>query len=127
MYLILDQFLKSSAESHRAAAGWGGDRFEVYEGPHGEACFISLSAWDTENDAREFFDAYARRTELRYPNAARLRSAETPNSELQTSHSASWQTSEGLVLIELHANRVLIVEGLPQGVDAKQFLKTLWQ
>src|SRR5207245_9794346 len=64
-YLILDQFLKSAAESRRAAAGWGGDRFEVYEGPHGEACFISLAVWDTETDAREFFDAYGKRTELR--------------------------------------------------------------
>ncbi len=32
-YLLLDQFLKSPSESHRAAAGWGGDRYEVYEGP----------------------------------------------------------------------------------------------
>ena len=129
LYLILDQFLKSSAESHRAAAGWGGDRFEIYEGPQGEACIVSLSAWDTENDAREFFDAYVKRTELRYPNAERLPSfdATTPNSELKTPNVFAWRTSESLVLIELRANRVLIVEGLPQGVDAKQFLKTLWQ
>src|SRR5437667_104243 len=31
-YLILDQFLNSQAESRRAAAGWGGDRYEIYEG-----------------------------------------------------------------------------------------------
>ena len=65
-YLILDQFLKSPAESRRAAAGWGGDRFAVYEGPKGEVLIASLSVWDTENDAREFFDAYVKRTELRY-------------------------------------------------------------
>ena len=66
-YLILDQFLKSPAESRRAAAGWGGDRFAVYEGPKGEVLIASLSTWDTENDAREFFDAYVKRTQLRYP------------------------------------------------------------
>src|SRR5713226_1351786 len=71
-YLILDQFLKSPAESHRAAAGWGGDRFAVYEGPQGEILIASLSVWDTENDAREFFDAYVKRTELRYPGAEKL-------------------------------------------------------
>src|SRR6266481_2742632 len=71
-YLILDEFLKSPAESHRAAAGWGGDRFAVYEGPKGEILIASLSVWDTENDAREFFDAYVKRTELRYPGAERL-------------------------------------------------------
>ena len=32
-YLILDQFLNSPAESKRAAAGWAGDRYALYEGP----------------------------------------------------------------------------------------------
>src|SRR5438128_7048667 len=68
-YLILDQFLKSPAESRRAAEGWGGDRFALYEGPRSEAMLVSLSVWDTESDAREFFDAYVKRTELRYPDA----------------------------------------------------------
>src|SRR5438105_5363141 len=71
-YLILDQFLKSPAESRRAAAGWGGDRFAVYEGPRGEAMLVSLSVWDTENDAREFFDAYVKRTQLRYPDSTSI-------------------------------------------------------
>jgi hypothetical protein len=31
-YLLLDQFLKSPAESRQAAAGWAGDRYDVYEG-----------------------------------------------------------------------------------------------
>ena len=31
-YLILDQFLNSPSESRRAAAGWAGDRYEIYEG-----------------------------------------------------------------------------------------------
>ena len=34
-YLILDQFLKSPAESRRAAAGWAGDRFALYESAKG--------------------------------------------------------------------------------------------
>src|SRR5438105_10895067 len=71
-YLILDQFLKSPAESRRAAAGWGGDRFALYEGPRGEAMLVSLSVWDTENDAREFFDAYVKRTQLRYPDSTSI-------------------------------------------------------
>src|SRR3989440_259840 len=69
---ILDQFLKSPAESRRAAAGWGGDRFALYEGPRGEAMLVSLSVWDTESDAREFFDTYVKRTELRYPDATSI-------------------------------------------------------
>src|SRR5258708_23017730 len=74
-YLILDEFLKSPVESRRAAAGWGGDRFAVYESSKGEVLMTSLSTWDTENDAREFFDAYVKRTELRYPRARQLGAA----------------------------------------------------
>ncbi len=130
-YLILDQFLKSPAESRRAAAGWGGDRFAVYEGSHGETCFISLSVWDTENDAREFFDAYVKRIEMRYPSAERLDSptpeSQTPNSKLETRNSQSWRTSEGNLVIELRGNRLLVLEGIPDRADAKALLKSLWQ
>jgi len=128
-YLFLDQFLKSPTESGRAAAGWGGDRFEVYEGPHGEACFISLSIWDTENDAREFFDAYVKRTELRYPAAEKLDSigSKTPNSELQTSRSVSWKTNEGTITVGLRGSEVLIIEGGPDLLDRGTLLKALGQ
>ena len=122
-YLILDQFLKSPAESRRAAAGWGGDRFAVYEGPKGETLIASLSAWDTENDAREFFDAYVKRTALRYPGAARL-----PFSDPRplTPDSRAFRTSDGGVVIELRGNRVAILEGMPDHADAKSLLKSPW-
>jgi hypothetical protein len=41
----------------RAAAGWGGDRFNLMAGPQGEQALIALLEWDSERDAREFFDA----------------------------------------------------------------------
>jgi hypothetical protein len=123
-YLILDEFLKSPAESRRAAAGWGGDRFAVYEGPKGQVLFASLSTWDTENDAREFFDAYVKRTELRYPGAI----VRDPIPQTQSPTAAkAFRTLEGSVVIELHGNRVAIVEGLPDRVDGSAVLKALWQ
>jgi hypothetical protein len=118
-YLILDQFLKSPSESRRAAAGWGGDRFAVYEGPKGEVLYVSLSTWDTENDAREFFDAYVKRTELRYPGAERLDSPQAAG--------RSWKTSEGVVTVELRGNRVAILEGIPDSADRRSLLKAVWQ
>jgi hypothetical protein len=75
-YLILDQFLSAPAESKRAAAGWAGDRYGLYEGRNGQVFLSQLTAWDTVGDAREFFDAYVKRTELRYPGAKRIDSAE---------------------------------------------------
>jgi len=123
-YLILDQFLNSQAESRRAAAGWGGDRYEIYEGSQPGAVFIAqLTVWDTENDAREFFDAYAKRTRLRYENAKATEVASQPG---QTDRH-EWSTSEGGVAVELRGKRVLIVEGAPGNTNANALTKALWQ
>lgn len=138
-YLILNQFLSGittergpgTAEARRAAGGWGGDRFAVYEGPKGEVLFVSSSTWDTETDAREFFEAYVKRTELRYPGAQRLESQSSEdqnrNATAQTPRSRSWSTNEGPVVIELRGARVLILEGLPGRMDSKSVIKALWQ
>ena len=39
-----------------AAAGWGGDRYVLVQGPQEERVFVAVIAWDTKQDAREFFD-----------------------------------------------------------------------
>jgi hypothetical protein len=119
-YLILDQFLNAPAESKRAAAGWAGDRYALYEGPKGQVFLAQVAVWDTENDAREFFDAYVKRTELRYPGA---RSVESPS----VSERRAWSTSEGGVVLELRGVRVVILEGVPDGVDVAEFTKALAQ
>ena len=132
-YLILDQYLNAPAESKRAAAGWGGDRYEIYEGQSAGDVFIAqLTSWDTENDAREFFDAYAKRTLRRYAEAtpgenisgspANGSITESAKNELR-----SWHTSEGDVVMELRGNRVLILEGIPNNVNARPLLKASWQ
>ena len=101
-YLILDQFLKQPVESRRAAEGWAGDRTAVYESSKGEVLYISLSTWDTESDAREFFDAYVKRTQLRYPGAT------TPAGVPDV---RTFRSAEGTAVIELRGSKVMIVEG----------------
>jgi hypothetical protein len=116
-YLILDQFLKSPAESRRAAAGWGGDRYAVYENSRGQVAYASLSAWDTERDAREFFEAYVKRTGLRYP---------TSRGDSAGSDARTFRTPEGNVLIELRAKRVLVIEGLPPTTRTRNLNQLIW-
>lgn len=128
--LILDEFLKSSDESKRAAAGWGGDRFAAYEGPRpGDVFIVQLSVWDTEKDAREFFDAYAKRTERRYPNGQKSDWPDSDNatskSKLQTGLGYRWLTSEGSVVMTLRGSRVIVLEGLPASMDPQSVLRTL--
>jgi hypothetical protein len=121
-YLILDEYLKSGEESKRAAAGWGGDRYSVYEGPKAGDLFIAqLSAWDTENDAVEFFNAYAKRTERRYKDASPLEQDKT--GQLQR----AWRTGEGAVVLERRGSRVLILEGVPEKANVQSLLSALWK
>jgi hypothetical protein len=40
-----------------AAAGWGGDRYALIEGPNGAYALVVLTTWDTPNDAAEFATA----------------------------------------------------------------------
>jgi hypothetical protein len=116
-YLILDEFLKSASMSKQAAAGWAGDRYATYEDASGQSAYVSLSAWDTEKDAREFFDAYVKRTKLRYADA-RL------TSERPTAWSAS--TSENNVTIELRGKRVLVWEGIPAKTNSPSLTRAVW-
>lgn len=101
--VILDQFLTDPAESRRAAAGWGGDRFAVYERA-GQAVVIQMTVWDSDADAREFADAYEKRTTARYPGGR----------------------PPGLI-IERRGLRVLIVEGAPADVDRAAVTRSLWR
>ena len=118
-YLVLDEFLNDATVSKRASAGWGGDRFSLYEAGKPNEFFVAqLTAWDTPLDAREFFDAYAKRTSQRYMDAKELNS--TPDR-------IEWQTSTGGVALELRGSRVAIVEGIPGSTDAGKLLRTIWQ
>lgn len=45
-------------QAEDAAAGWGGDRYSLLNGPLGERLFVSMIRWDTFLDAAEFFDVY---------------------------------------------------------------------
>lgn len=117
LYLILDQFLKSSSDSKRAAAGWGGDRYAVYENQRGQVVYVSVSAWDTEKDARDFYDAYVKRSRVRYPNAQ-------PSADTATLWSA--RTAEGNVSIEIRGKRIVVIEGLPQSAQSRSIRRSLW-
>ncbi len=121
-YLILDEYLKSSSESEKAAAGWGGDRYAVYEGPKGEVMLAQMTAWDTEQDANEFYAGYVERSKRRYPSSTPVESSasiQTPVRQTQM------ETKEGRVLIVQSGSRVLMLEGLPATANISRLLKDL--
>jgi hypothetical protein len=54
----------------KAAAGWDGDRYAVFEGPEKKLAIVWLSTWDSEDEAREFAHAYTRYQTKRIGNGA---------------------------------------------------------
>src|SRR5215212_2577455 len=116
-YVLLDEFLQSADVSRRASAGWGGDRYALFVGPKKADAVVTLkTVWDTEADAHEFFDAYVRRTSKRY-------GAEP--SEVAPAGRQVWRTKEGAVVVERQGGAVVVLEGVPDGVDAKALTKSL--
>lgn len=121
-YLILDEFLKNATESKRASAGWGGDRFALYESENPDEIFVAqLTAWDTAQDAREFFDAYALRTVKRYPQARESKSSNEKGERME------WETSTSRIAMELRGSSVAIFEGIPAKTNANNLLRMIWQ
>ncbi len=118
LYLILEQYVKSDDESRRAAAGWNGDAYALYENSTTkQIAFIQLTEWDTEQDANEFYNAYIKRTERRYKDARPLVGERLIDSQRQR----HLITSEGIVYIKREGKRVHIAEGLPQAMKLRLF------
>jgi hypothetical protein len=118
-YLILKAFLDSEPDARNASAGWGGDRYDVYEGPDARTALVMSTAWDSERDAIEFFTAYGKRTAKRYGvDGVISRPSDGVEREL-------FQPTSGAVLIERRGNRVLVLEGIPQRSTAELLVQTL--
>ena len=55
--VYLEEYL-DEIQAEDAAAGWGGDRYSLLSGPEGNRVLVSITNWDTPQDASEFSDAY---------------------------------------------------------------------
>lgn len=123
-YLVLDEFLNNSTESKRAAAGWGGDRFAIYEGPGRSDVFLAqVSVWDTATDANEFFEAYLQRTFKRFPEAGKI--VGELKSDGDQRH--EWTARSGRGVLEIRGSRVVILEGIPEKANVDRLLNMIWQ
>ena len=69
--IMVEQFTdRPTAE--RAAAGWAGDRYALLEDASGRPTVVVKSAWDSSQDAWEFFQAYSQAVRNRYGPQARV-------------------------------------------------------
>ena len=70
-------------DAEAAATGWGGDAYAVLEDATGRRLVILESAWDSEPDAAEFYNAYVRAVGRRF--GASLRQVQAQPSRLRWS------------------------------------------
>ena len=118
-YLVaLAEFLPKRA-AKMAAAGWGGDRYALYEIKDAGALVLAqFTTWDTDGDAKEFFDAYSERTEKRYKLARTMESI--PERRI-------YESGEGLASIELRGKDVVIIEGVKSREQLARVSDRMWQ
>jgi hypothetical protein len=123
-YLVLDEYLGNSSESRTAAAGWSGDRFAIYEGPRPTDVFLAqITAWDTPADAKEFYEAYLKRSQKRFDGAStRFASGSTDGDQRN-----DWKGPAGGGAIELRGSRVVMIEGVPAKANINRLLRMIWQ
>ena len=101
-YLVLLGEFMPKREARFAAEGWGGDRYKLYEDKRTAALMLAqYTTWDSESEAKEFFDTYSERTEKRTAWAA-----QRPEARPRV-----YETNEGLAAIELRDKDVVIIEG----------------
>ena len=123
-YLVLDEYLNNSSESGNAAGGWGGDRFAVYEGPRPADVFLAqIAEWDTPADAKEFYDAYLKRSQRRFrtPYAPAGSSSNTADAR------NDWNSPAGRGAMERRGSRVVIIEGVPARANTDRLLRMIWR
>ena len=113
--VILQQFLPEE-EARQSAAGWRGDRYELWRHQDsGQALLICVTAWDTPEDAREFFDSYTKLLARKYPHWSKT--------ALDDQTGYIWQHEALRLLLRRQEHMVHLVEGA-QAIDLPR-LQTL--
>jgi hypothetical protein len=118
-YLVaLTEFIPKRT-ARTAADGWGGDRYALYENKTTGALLLAqYTTWDTENDAKEFFDAYSERTLKRYKLGKPMDLNVRPR---------VYETNEGLASIELRGKDVVMIEGAQTREQLSRVSELAWK
>jgi len=110
--VIFEQHGVAKERASRAAAGWGGDRIAVYEGPAGTLA-IDLSVWDAEADALEATDALIESLPSLASGPPDVYAERSPTTATVTGKDGS------VSLVERKGVKVLFVVGAPVEVVEK--------
>lgn len=98
----------------KAAAGWDGDRYVILEDDKKNTGYVWYTTWDSEDDAKEFLEAYAWALEKKH---------KLPVGEKEIEDKVEMGDVD--VLLERRGADVLVIEGLP--AEARKKSDALWK
>jgi len=94
----------------KAAAGWDGDRYAIFEGPDQKLALVWFSTWDGEDEAREFARAF-----VRYQTKRQGKKGFQP----ETIPDSLWRCQDNeCQVVERRGADVAVVGGFPPGATA---------
>lgn len=68
--ILLHREGATNADAQKAAAGWDGDVYGAWRDAAGRTAIVLATTWDTERDAREFFETYRSSLARKYGKVA---------------------------------------------------------
>ena len=99
----------------KGAAGWGGDRYSLFEREGGWTALAWHTAWDTEKDAAEFFESFQASVQKFYgPGSLRSPSEEV----FLNTVGADWQTETVAVSLDGKYVAILIAPAFVPALEA---------
>ncbi len=111
--ILLKEFLETAPET--IAMGWDGDLYQVYEHkPSVNTALVWLTVWDSDADAREFFDSYASIIARKYNSEV---AGAGQNSLLFSTREDGTPVTQAYM--QLRGTDVLVLDGVPDAsIDA---------
>ncbi|MBN2257734.1 MAG: hypothetical protein JW704_07910 [Anaerolineaceae bacterium] len=86
--------------AHAAAAGWGGDQYQVYTNTElGQSVLIMRTVWDTNRDAKEFLDAFEEYGSKRWGDPVSQTDSQIKWVTIEQTATISYSVSSTLVII----------------------------
>ena len=123
VYLLAMQYgVKDPPNYYRHWRGGYYYAAQAKNGPKDQIAMLYFSRWDSPEAARDFARMYADNTPKRYPDKVNWTSMCPPasgGSNAAPCNVIAGSTKEGRILIEMHDNDLLIMEGYDDGVVAK--------
>jgi hypothetical protein len=102
MRIYLERYLPFD-QAIRASAGWGGDRYQVLGDDQGHLALALQTAWDGQDEAQEFFDAYSSFVGARGESNPAVLQADPAHRRWQISGRQFYLSRAGNQVLVLHA------------------------